>query len=236
MKQFLAILMQRRAVPRSSSFSVSSFRFSTRQQRSRGGSTGCSPGGSSGCSRSGRPRSPRSRSQRRLRALRSADISAFHRGGYTVASISLLFVPASRLASFALDAIAIASALATHRISPRAAARARRGARNEGAMKARPVSRGGHPSGHLCGHPSGHLALRRKGGFVAALRRLRGRRLADIPTSPLVRCKGVGHPRHRYRSALLLAPLAPGAIAIASALASQRLSDQPLPRCVCDDA
>jgi hypothetical protein len=175
--------------------------------------------------------------------LRFDDISALHRGGYEVASISLLFVAASWLASFALDAIAIASALASHRFSLAPPRRCADGARNgaQGRPRtARPLSRGGHPSGHPCGHPSGHLSGRiapsRKRGFSAALRRLRAFRFADIPTSPIARCNGIGHRRHRHRFSLLFAPLAPGAPAITSALVQQRLSDQTRPRCVCDDA
>jgi hypothetical protein len=89
------------------------------------------------------------------------------------------------------------------------------------------VSRGGRPCGHLSGHPSGRLAPRPKGRLLAALRRLRALRFADISTSPEVRCMGSARRSHSFLSMLLLAPFAPDALAIASALASQRFSAEP---------
>jgi hypothetical protein len=89
------------------------------------------------------------------------------------------------------------------------------------------ASRGGRPCGHLSGHPSGRLALRPKGRLLAGLRRLRALRFADISTSPEVRCMGSARRSHSFLSMLLLAPFAPDALAIASALASQRFLGQP---------
>ena len=89
------------------------------------------------------------------------------------------------------------------------------------------ASRGGRPCGHLSGRPSGRLALQPKGRLLAALRRLRALRFADISTSPEVRCMVSARRSHSFLSMLVLAPFAPGAFAIASALASQRFLGQP---------
>jgi len=89
------------------------------------------------------------------------------------------------------------------------------------------VSRGGRPCGHLSGHPSGRLALRPEGWLLATLRRLRALNFADISTSQSGRCMSRVRRRPLRESMWLLAPLAPGAIAIASALAPQRISAEP---------
>ena len=89
------------------------------------------------------------------------------------------------------------------------------------------VSRGGRPCGHLSGHPSGRLAPRPEGRLLATLRRLRALRFADISTSPEVRCMVSARSSHSFLSMLLLAPFAPGAIAIASALATHRFLRRP---------
>jgi hypothetical protein len=200
------------------------------------GSTGCSPGCSTGCSsgrsRSNSPRSPRSQTQRHLRASRFADISTSRRCRYTNLELAPPILP--MIAPLTLDAFALASALATQRLPlapPRsrslAAARCGVNGEPEGAGL---VSRGCRPSGRPCGRPSGRpsgrLAPQPKGGFPAALRRLRALRFADISTSPKGRCMSSTCRSHPWPIELL-APFALGAIAIASALAPQRFSAEP---------
>jgi hypothetical protein len=89
------------------------------------------------------------------------------------------------------------------------------------------VSRQRRPSCRPCGRPFGRLAPRPKGRLPAALRRLRALRFADISTSPKGRCMSSVRRSDPFISELPLAPLALGAIAIASALAPQRFSAQP---------
>ncbi len=237
MKPFPAVLKQRRAVPRESS-AVS---FAPGLRPPTGASRGGRPSGHLSGHPSGRlalrPKKGFLAALRRLRALRFADIPTSPEGrciGSPRRSHS--FLSMLPLAPFAPGAFAIASALASQRFSlapPRWRADGARNGANARPTKARPLSRGGHPSGHPCGHPSGrpsgHLAPSQKRGLSAAQRRLRALPFADIPTSPIVRCKDIGHRRHRHRSSLLSAPLAPGAFAITSALVQQRLSDQPRP-------
>gem|GEM_PF-1514523 len=195
-------------------------------------SPGTSPGASAGTSTCASPSNPslrpRPQTECHLRALGFADISADNHDGYGFLRSASLSIPCAPLA---LGACAIASALATQRLSlapPRShsLAAARCGA-NRGSERAGSVSRGGHPSGRPCGHPSGRFALRPKGGFLAALGRLRALRFADIPTSPKGRCMSSVRRSHSFTSELPLAPFALGAIAIASALAPQRFSAKP---------
>lgn len=91
--------------------------------------------GSSGCSSVGSPVSspvrslsnragaPQSQRQRRLRALRFADISASHRGRCGKCKLSPSIAPAALLAPLMLGAFALASALATQRLLLHAPAR-----------------------------------------------------------------------------------------------------------------
>jgi hypothetical protein len=151
-----------------------------------------------------RPQAGFAATQRRLRASRRADIPTPHqvRCTVTVALAQFFLSRPSRS-----GAIAIASALASQRFCPD-----------------RSLSRGGRPSGRPCGRPSGRTGSWPQAGPPAAQRRLRASRFADIPTSRSVRWTvtvGLGY-------FCLSRPSLPGAIAIASALASQRsFADRP---------
>lgn len=174
------------------------------ERGSAGSSAGPSARTSAGPSGSNRPRSPRSQTQRHLRASRFADIPAAHQCRCMNPELA---PPASpMIASLSLDAFALASALATQRCGRR--------------------SRKGHPPGHPSGHLPGHPSDSPKGGFLAALGRLRAARFADIPTSPIDRCMS-SERRSHLPSRQLLVPLALGTLAIASALAPQRFSAEP---------
>jgi hypothetical protein len=174
------------------------------ERGSAGTSAGPSARTSAGPSHSNRPRSPRSQRQRHLRASRLADISGRHRCRYTNSNLATPVSP--MIAPLTLGALAIASTLATQRHHPapsrsRSLAAAWRGANRE-PEGAGSVSRGGRPSGHPCGHPSGHpsgrFALQPKGGFLAALGRLRA--LSRPGNGPESR-----RPRGRARSARVMA-------------------------------
>lgn len=184
------------------------------------------------------PRCPRSQTQRRPRASRLADISAAHRCRYmnpeTATPISSPTRACRVPRALTLDALAIAAALATHRFSaeprPRRPAAALRGAVG-GPQAAVWASREGHlsgrPSGHPCGRPSGRFTDSTEGGFLAPQRRLLALRFADIPTSRKGRCASPVYRIHPRGPVWLDAPFAPDAFAIASALATRRLSGPP---------
>lgn len=172
-------------------------------------STDPSARASAGPSGSVWPRSPRSQTQRRPRALRFADISAAHRCRYTNPEPATSAL--SMVAPLTVDAFALASALATQRFGER--------------------SHGGRPSRRPCGRPSGRFADSTEDGFLACHRPLRALRFADIPPSRKGRCASPGCRNHSHWSVWLDAPFAPDAIAIASALATQRFSGPPRWRC-----
>ena len=231
MNLFLAVLKQRRAIPRESS-AVS---FAPDLRPLEGASRGGRPCGhlSGHPSRRLAPR-PKGRllaALRRLRAWRLADIPT-SREVRCIGSArrSCSFMPLLPLAPFAPGAPAIASALATHRFSGERRWH-RLAAACDGPVDGRQRACRGPGGGPLCGPLSGplcgHPANSAKAGFSRSGRRLRALRFADIYTSPIDRCMGRVRRRPLLRSVRLLAPFALGAIAIASALAPQRSFAEP---------
>jgi hypothetical protein len=94
---------------------------------------------------------PKAQTQRRLRASGLADISADRRSRSvipTFSSLSIIYAP------FALDALAIASALATQRLLMQPPG-LRLAAASCGPAEACQVTFGRRPCGRLCGRPSG---------------------------------------------------------------------------------
>jgi hypothetical protein len=146
------------------------------------------------------------------------------------------------IAPLPLGALALTSALATQRLplapprlrslpAARCGANGRPRAACSGSGEGRPRGRpSGHPCGHPSVHPSGRLADSPKGGFLATPGRLGALRLADISASQIDRCMSSARRSSPYISSSFVAPFALGAIAIASALATQRFSAEPRSR------